>query len=202
MLTGTIAGTITHIPNAAMNYRNYKKSIQSKHGVQLVGWPSACPFKNPSQISTVSSLKTLRNALSAGVCAWARLSEAEIAAIELELEKEQEVGTEPKKARKVRAKNKKSKTKASNTAAQLEEISDASDDEVTMNLKRKKGGTATDDDIDDEPPSKKKKPAQRQPRKKGKAAVSKAGKRSDVARKLPPGPSSKEFINTSEDDSD
>jgi hypothetical protein len=200
-LTGTVAGTITGISNAAMNYRNYKRSIQLKHGVQLVGWPLTCPFKNPSQISSVSSLKTIRNAVSMGVCAWRRMSEAEIATVDLELEKEHKAGTKTKKVRKVRTKNKNSKTKAL-TAAQVEEDSDESGDEEkedqqSMTLKRKKGGAATDNDGgDDEPPSKKRKP---QAQKKGKPAVTKARKRSNVARKLPPGPSSKEFISSGED---
>jgi hypothetical protein len=207
MLTETVAGTITCIPNAAMNYRNYKRSIQAKHGVQLIGWPSSCPFKNPSQISTISSLKAIRNAVSAGVCAWKRMSEAEIAAINVELEKKAE--TKTKKPCKVRAKNKNTtKHKASKTA-QVEHSDESGDeengrkDQQTKIPKRKKGGAATDnnDSEDDTPPAKKKKPARKQPQNKGKAAVTTLHKRS-VAQKIPPGPTSKEFINTSEDDSD
>ena len=202
MLTGIIAGTITGIPNAAMNYHNYSRSIQSKHGVQIVGWPSTCPFKIPSQISTVSNLKTLQNAISMGVCAWQRMSEAEIATINLELEKELEAGTTMKKVRKTRAKNKKNgtKTTASNTA-QVEEDdeSDEEERERDVNLKRKKGDTATDNDSEDNVPPLKKKKARKQPQKKGKA-VTKPSKRSNITQKLPPGPSSKEFLNTTDDD--
>jgi hypothetical protein len=200
MLTGIVAGTITCIPNAAMNYRNYSRSIQSKHGVQIVGWPSTCPFKNPSQISTVSSLKNLRNALSTGVCAWRRMSEAEIAAIDLNLEQELESGTITKKAR---TKNKKNvtRTTASHTI-HLDKDSDESDGEERERdmLKRKKGGAATDGE-DNEPPLKKKKVARKQPQKKG-IEVTKTSKRSNVTQRLPPGPSSKEFINTTDDNSE
>ena len=57
-----------------------------------------------------------------------------------------------------------------------------------------------DDSEDDELPLKKKKPARKQPQKKGKVAV--ARRRGDVAGKLPPGPSSKEFTGTSDDNSE
>ena len=77
------------------------------------------------------------------------MSEAEIAAVDLELEKEHKVGTKTKKVHKVCTKNKNSKTKAL-TAAQVEEDSDESGDEEkeeqSMTLKRKKGGAATDND--------------------------------------------------------
>lgn len=128
------------------------------------------------------------------------MSEAEIATIDLELEKELEAGTTTKKVRKTPAKNKMNgtKTMASNTA-QVEEEEDESDEEERerdVNLKRKKGGTATDNNGEDNmPPLKKKKAARKQPQKKGKA-VTKPSKRSNITQKLPAWSISKEFLNT------
>ena len=53
-----------------MNYVNYDVAIVEKHKVQLVGWPSAIPFANPSTVGTVDNIRSLRGALIAGECKW------------------------------------------------------------------------------------------------------------------------------------
>ena len=53
-----------------MNYVNYDVAIVEKHKVQLIGWPSAIPFANPSTNSMVDDIKSLCGALIAGECKW------------------------------------------------------------------------------------------------------------------------------------
>lgn len=62
-----------------MNYENYQKSIVLKYKVKLNGWPNMIKFANPSHISTVDGIRSLRHALQSDTCQWVRLSDTEYA---------------------------------------------------------------------------------------------------------------------------
>ncbi|KAF8344691.1 hypothetical protein F5887DRAFT_850888, partial [Amanita rubescens] len=68
---------ITGREKVVMNYQNYDKSIVLKYKVKLDGWPVNIKFANPSDISTVDEIRSLRQALQTGNCHWVRLSEAQ-----------------------------------------------------------------------------------------------------------------------------
>ena len=57
-----------------MNYVNYNTSIVQKYHVQLLGWPSDIPFKNPHQLTTVAAAKSLQNTLVVSTCKWVIMS--------------------------------------------------------------------------------------------------------------------------------
>ena len=63
-----------------MCYVKYEQDIISKHKVELVGWPAAIKFSNPSEIGTVEEIRKLRQALKVGDCKWITQSRRQQAA--------------------------------------------------------------------------------------------------------------------------
>ena len=57
-----------------MSYLHYDLDILVKHKVKLVGWPPGFPISNPSSISTVDQIKSLRDALKVGDCHWVKMT--------------------------------------------------------------------------------------------------------------------------------
>jgi hypothetical protein len=59
-----------------MNYANYNTSIVQAHKCKIIGWVG--PFINPSEISGMEQLRTLRDAWRSGSARWTRLSVAQV----------------------------------------------------------------------------------------------------------------------------
>jgi hypothetical protein len=84
-----------------MNYVNYEIAIVQGHGVKLIGFPLE-RFVNPSELTNITDMRRLRNALRSGECKWVRLSQAELDAHAEGLEvrrKDGEVVGKPRKKR-------------------------------------------------------------------------------------------------------
>lgn len=69
-------GNITNAKHLEMNYANYDERILIPYKIKLMGHPFG--IKNPSDITIVTDLCTLRTALKAGDCKWVRLTQAEV----------------------------------------------------------------------------------------------------------------------------
>ncbi|KAL7285889.1 hypothetical protein ACG7TL_001000 [Trametes sanguinea] len=75
---------VTGDAKAAMSYAQYTRDIQLKYGVSLVGWTHE-KWCNPSDLgNSLSSLKTLHDALKDGDCIFKDLTDAEKAVIQQE----------------------------------------------------------------------------------------------------------------------
>lgn len=84
-----------------MNYANYNTAIVQVHGVKLAGFPLE-RFVNPSEVTNITDMRRLRNALRSGECKWVRLSQAELDAHAEDLEaccKDGKVVGKPRKKR-------------------------------------------------------------------------------------------------------
>lgn len=75
-LCTALTGNITNTKQLEMNYANYDDKIVIPYKIKLVGHPFN--VKNPSDITTISELRTLRSALKCGECKRVRLTEAEL----------------------------------------------------------------------------------------------------------------------------
>ncbi|KAF7965152.1 hypothetical protein HWV62_45392 [Athelia sp. TMB] len=73
-----------------MNYVNYKEKIVIPFQVKLVGHPFG--IKNPSDINTITDLRTLRNALKTKQCQWVRITEEEADALTKDIRSRREKG--------------------------------------------------------------------------------------------------------------
>jgi hypothetical protein len=178
---------ITGIPNLGMNYVNYRTSIQQKHHVELLGWPTDIPFANPHQITTVAIARKLQNVLSVATCKWVVMTKRQVKEHNLQLMQNIEEGVIVGKKRKERSdKGRKRKHSA---------LADSDDEE------RDELEGAVEDDDDAPPPAKKtsKATAKSKTANKSKAAnVAKKAQR--IARTFPPAPPKSKAIIDSEDD--
>ena len=99
--SNSVAGNITNVKKIEMNYANYNTAIVQVHGVKLAGFPLE-RFVNPSEVTNITDMRRLRNALRSGECKWVRLSQAELDAHAEDLEarrKDGEVVGKPRKKR-------------------------------------------------------------------------------------------------------
>jgi hypothetical protein len=97
----SVPGNITNVKKIEMNYINYETAIVQSHGVKLIGFPLV-RFVNPSEVTNITDMRRLRNALRSGECKWVRLSQAELDAHAEALEvrrKDGEVVGKPRKKR-------------------------------------------------------------------------------------------------------
>ncbi|KAF8226330.1 hypothetical protein L208DRAFT_1302540, partial [Tricholoma matsutake] len=71
-VSNTVRRTLTtnHQRNISMSYIKYECDIVTKYKVELLGWPIAVKFANPSEIGTVGDIRQLRQALKVGECKW------------------------------------------------------------------------------------------------------------------------------------
>jgi hypothetical protein len=98
----------------AMNYINYDIKVVQAHQVKLVGWTYSS-FVSPGEISAVSDLQCLRDALKIGTCKWVRLTTRELNKHMQEYEKRCQAGeVVPKKRKERNDKGKKRKAVAGN----------------------------------------------------------------------------------------
>lgn len=88
---------ITGKKGAKMAYSRYQEDIKIRYGVQLRGWPSGVSFVPPSNLHTLQHVRTLRDALRSGACAWVALTAAE------KKEAADAAASAPKKTRKPRS---------------------------------------------------------------------------------------------------
>ena len=86
-----------------MCYVKYKQDIVSKHKVELVGWPAAIKFSNPSEIGTVEEIRKLHQALKVGDCKWIAQSRRQQAAYVAMLAEKEAAGERVVKKRKERS---------------------------------------------------------------------------------------------------
>lgn len=100
-LTHPCAGNITNAKHLEMNYANYDEKIVIPYRIKLVGHPFG--VKNPSDITTINDLRTLRAVLKSGDCKWVRLTQVEVAAHTEDLEQRHTSGEAIGKARKKRS---------------------------------------------------------------------------------------------------
>ena len=68
---------VTHSKVADMNYDNYEEKVIQRLKVKLVGWPFE-KVVSPAKLYTIGELRTLRDALKSGACAWVWLSNQEL----------------------------------------------------------------------------------------------------------------------------
>ncbi|KAF8507902.1 hypothetical protein BU17DRAFT_71015 [Hysterangium stoloniferum] len=68
---------ITNIKRIEMNYTNYETTIVQAHGVKLIGF-SLNQFVNPSEVTNITDMQQLHNALRSGECKWIRLLQPEL----------------------------------------------------------------------------------------------------------------------------
>ncbi|KAF7981821.1 hypothetical protein HWV62_31943 [Athelia sp. TMB] len=73
-----------------MNYVNYEEKIVIPYQVKLVGHPFG--IKNPSDITTITDLRTLRNALKTKQCQWVRITDEEADALTKDIRSRRERG--------------------------------------------------------------------------------------------------------------
>jgi hypothetical protein len=65
----TAPGCVTKIQKVSMNYINYEEAVVERYKAKLVGWPLN-NFVSPAEISTISEIRKLRDALRCGSCRW------------------------------------------------------------------------------------------------------------------------------------
>ncbi|KAF8515260.1 hypothetical protein BU17DRAFT_51912, partial [Hysterangium stoloniferum] len=78
--TGIIRAGLCNIMNIKrieMNYTNYETTIVQAHGVILIGFPLN-QFVNPSEVTNITDMRQLHNALRSGECKWIQLSQQEL----------------------------------------------------------------------------------------------------------------------------
>jgi hypothetical protein len=95
-----------------MNYVNYNVKVVQAYQVKLVGWTYSS-FVSPGEISTVSDIQCLRDALKIGTCKWVHLTTHELNKHMEEYEKQCQAGeVVPKKRKECSDKGKKRKATA------------------------------------------------------------------------------------------
>ena len=146
------------LKNVIMSYRHYDLDIILKHKVMLVGWPPRFPITNPSSISTIDQIKSLRDALKVGDCHWVKMTKRQQEAHGKEIKTRQAAGElAVVKTRKERSDKGKKKQKAATGSDTLKKR------KRTSNRKQieTQNGEDEDDDEDDDndeapvPPKKK-----------------------------------------------
>ncbi|KAF9060852.1 hypothetical protein BDP27DRAFT_1193649, partial [Rhodocollybia butyracea] len=155
-----------------MNYASYHTSIVAKHHVQLIGLPNFQTHQ-PFDIKDRKALEALHGALESGACCWSRMSAEEVK------EHDTWIQTQAPKERAVRS------------------------DKGTKRGRCK--GTADTDNNSNEnqaPPPKRQQIGSQ--KSKGRVTGSKGGqstaaKRACITKKLPPQPTSTEFVDSDED---
>lgn len=72
----TITDAMSGSVGQTMNYKEYRKIIQARMGVEIVGWPAGTPFEAPSTIGTggAAALDELWTRLKSKACHWADMS--------------------------------------------------------------------------------------------------------------------------------
>lgn len=85
-----------------MNYANYEKAIVLLYGVKIVGWPLE-GFISPSNITSITDMRKLRDVWKTGACKWVRLTQAELDAHAASIEARQKNGEVVGKPRKKRS---------------------------------------------------------------------------------------------------
>jgi hypothetical protein len=165
-------GKLLSLKNAIMSYRHYDLDIIVKHKVKLVGWPPGFPITNPSSISTMDQIKSLRDALKVGDCHWVKMTKRQQEAHVQELMTRQAAGelsiVKTRKERSDKGKKKQKATPGSNTVKKGKKLG-----------KRKRiegrngegGDEEQDDDEDDSGHSEAVAPPQKKQRKNDAAAV-------------------------------
>jgi hypothetical protein len=59
-----------------MNYKNYDTAIVELLKVKLVGWPGT--MVSPSEMTSITELRTLRDALKSGACKWIKMPKVQL----------------------------------------------------------------------------------------------------------------------------
>ncbi|KAJ7170397.1 hypothetical protein C8R43DRAFT_944913 [Mycena crocata] len=118
---------IINVPNAAMNYDGYIKSIVEKKGFGLVGWPKETEFKRMSLQSAIGPLHALHKALVTDrTCYWKKLTPSEKERILAQFDEMVESGEVVEKVRKVKGR---SASKKSKPAVEEDEEEEEQEDE-------------------------------------------------------------------------
>jgi hypothetical protein len=92
------ADAITGKKTIVMSYSNYDIDIRYKYQVELTGWPLHIPFSSPSQLTTSTALRAVRDALKTGICRWMPLSKESKEALVKRVESG-EIAKKPRAAR-------------------------------------------------------------------------------------------------------
>ena len=166
-----------------MCYVKYDRDIVSKHKVKIVGWPEAVKFANPSEIGTVDKIRKLRQALKVGNCKWVVQSRRQQAAHAEMLAAKVAASKLAVKKRKQRSDKGKTRGKGGGKSVEMHE----------KVMRDEEGGSAGNEDDDDDDNG-------GQPPKKKQKRVTTARARTCAAKKLPPAPKSKLFIDESDND--
>lgn len=179
----SITGRILNLKNVMMSYVKYERDIVAKHKVQLLGWPTTIKFANPSEIGTIDDIRKLRLALRGGDCKWVVQSKRQQVAHAENLAAREAAGDPGVKKRKERSDKGKTRGKGNENAA----AAGSGEKGGKRTRDDNNDGNGGSDNGDDERP---------RPKKKRKSAVTSA------ARKLPPAPKSRPFIDTDSEGED
>lgn len=164
-----------------MSYAHYDVEIVQQHKVKLVGWPSTVPFEPPSAINSMEHVRTLYDNLKVGTCRFVHLTNSELKAHN---EKVAKAVAAEKKDRGPRAD--KGKKRGPNKRTTGKENAAADGEGSASTGRKRKSGSNQGQTSGDPPPARKRR---------------KTSSRS-VASQLPPQPTSREFIDSDEDNDD
>ena len=180
------AGKILSLKNVIMSYRHYDLDIIVKHKVMLVGWPPGFPITNPSSISTIDQIKSLRDALKVSDCHWVKMTKRQQEVHAREVKTRQAAGElAVVKTRKERSDKGKKKQKTATGSDTLKKRKRSSN-RKQIETQNGEGGDEEEDDEEDEAPV----PPKKKQRKNDAAAAKRA---------LPPF-RSRSHISSGEDD--
>ncbi|KAF9439465.1 hypothetical protein P691DRAFT_786547, partial [Macrolepiota fuliginosa MF-IS2] len=65
---------ITGCKELRMSYGKFDTNIQLAHKVQICGWPTSVKFISPYEVTVISDVCLLHNALKGGECGWVEMS--------------------------------------------------------------------------------------------------------------------------------
>jgi hypothetical protein len=182
-----------------MCYVKYEQDIVSKHKVELVGWPAAIKFSNPSKIGTVKEIRKLRQALKVGDCKWIAQSRRQQAAYAAMLAVKEAAGERVIKKRKERSDKGKMRAGAKGGKKAATGKSSNTGKGCGRCAGDKQGGVACGNEDDNDNDEEEEEEDQQPPKKKRKSATAAKAR---AEKKLLPNPKSTQFIVDSDYDDD
>jgi len=176
-----------------MCYVKYEQDIVSKHKVELVRWPAAIKFPNPSEIGTVEEIRKLCQVLKVGDCKWIMQSWRQQAAYAAMLAVKEAAGERVVKKRKERSDKGKTRAGAKGGKKAATGKSSNTGKGRGRHAGDKQDGVArgNEDDDDNNNDDNDEEEDQQPPKKKQKSTTAAKAR---AKKKLPPTPKSTQFI--------
>ncbi|KAJ6522109.1 hypothetical protein DFH09DRAFT_1424189 [Mycena vulgaris] len=118
---------ITKMKTATMSYEHYDVDIRQALKVEIAGWPIDIPMVSPGKITSVESLRALRDKLRSGAIHWVCMTKSQLTELDKELDERRNAKGGTLKKRAERSDKGKKRGPRRNTAGADEEEEEEED---------------------------------------------------------------------------